>query len=135
MAGRALSCKAAASRYRGSADAVRRNLPVVLEPYRGTAVPDDLLILSGQALYRMVLPQEARGQGFYSATQPIPNLLSGACRRVLRTQALLHQSVCSVPGFTEPGPCFSAPATPTRLQQRLKAFHRTCSPRPAARLR
>ncbi|KAK9844020.1 hypothetical protein WJX81_002055 [Elliptochloris bilobata] len=39
--------------YRGSADAVRRNLPVVLEPYRGTAVPDDLLILSGQALYRM----------------------------------------------------------------------------------
>ena len=40
-------------RYRGSADAVRRNLPVVLEPYRGTAVPDDLLILSGQAIYRM----------------------------------------------------------------------------------
>ena len=52
-----VSRTAAASRYRGSADAVRRNLPVVLEPYRGTAVPDDLLILSGQALYRMVLPQ------------------------------------------------------------------------------
>ena len=32
----ALSGAAAARRYRGSADAVRRNLPVVLEPYRGT---------------------------------------------------------------------------------------------------
>jgi len=33
---------------------------VVLEPYRGTAVPDDLLILSGQALYRMVRPAARR---------------------------------------------------------------------------
>ena len=40
--------------YRGSADAVRRNLPVILEDYRGSMLPDDLLILSGQALYRMV---------------------------------------------------------------------------------
>ena len=40
--------------YRGSADAVRRNLPVILEDYRGALLPDDLLILSGQALYRMV---------------------------------------------------------------------------------
>ncbi len=52
--------KGAVRRYRGSADAVRRNLPVVLEPYRGTAVPDDLLILSGQALYRMVRPAARR---------------------------------------------------------------------------
>lgn len=40
--------------YRGSADAVRRNLPVILEDYRGSMLPDDMLILSGQALYRMV---------------------------------------------------------------------------------
>ena len=33
--------------YRGSADAVRRNLPVILEQYRGAGVPDELLILSG----------------------------------------------------------------------------------------
>ncbi|KAK9914771.1 hypothetical protein WJX75_000324 [Coccomyxa subellipsoidea] len=42
-----------ASWYRGSADAVRRNLPVILEDYRGAMLPDDMLILSGQALYRM----------------------------------------------------------------------------------
>ncbi|CAK0781127.1 hypothetical protein CVIRNUC_005292 [Coccomyxa viridis] len=42
-----------ASWYRGSADAVRRNLPVILEDYRGSMLPDDMLILSGQALYRM----------------------------------------------------------------------------------
>ena len=40
--------------YRGSADAVRRNLPAILEQYRGAGVPDELLILSGQALYNMV---------------------------------------------------------------------------------
>lgn len=42
--------------YRGSADAVRRNLPVILEQYRGAGVPEELLILSGQAVYRMVWP-------------------------------------------------------------------------------
>ena len=42
--------------YRGSADAVRRNLPVILEQYRGAGVPEELLILSGQAVYRMVGP-------------------------------------------------------------------------------
>ena len=40
--------------YRGSADAVRRNLPVILEQYRGAGIPEELLILSGQAIYRMV---------------------------------------------------------------------------------
>ena len=45
-----------ASWYRGSADAVRRNLPSIFEDYRGSMLPDDLLILSGQALYRMVTP-------------------------------------------------------------------------------
>ncbi len=40
--------------YRGSADAVRRNLPVILEQYRGAGIPEELLILSGQAVYRMV---------------------------------------------------------------------------------
>jgi glucose-1-phosphate adenylyltransferase len=39
--------------YKGSADAVRRNLPMILEPFRGAALPDELLVLSGQALYRM----------------------------------------------------------------------------------
>ncbi|KAK9828450.1 hypothetical protein WJX72_000056 [[Myrmecia] bisecta] len=39
--------------YRGSADAVRRNLSAILEPYRGAGLPDEVLILSGQALYRM----------------------------------------------------------------------------------
>ena len=43
-----------ASWYRGSADAVRRNLPSIFEDYRGSMLPDDMLILSGQALYRMV---------------------------------------------------------------------------------
>lgn len=42
--------------YRGSADAVRRNLPVILEQYRGAGIPEELLILSGQAVYRMVGP-------------------------------------------------------------------------------
>lgn len=42
-----------ASWYRGSADAVRRNLPVIFEDYRGSMLPDDMLIMSGQALYRM----------------------------------------------------------------------------------
>ena len=40
--------------YAGSADAVRRNLPTILEQYRGAGVPDELLILSGEALYQMV---------------------------------------------------------------------------------
>ena len=40
--------------YRGSADAVRRNLGPILEQYRGAGIPDELLILSGQAVYRMV---------------------------------------------------------------------------------
>ena len=44
--------------YRGSADAVRRNLPVILEQYRGAGVPEELLILSGQAVYRMVRPAD-----------------------------------------------------------------------------
>ncbi len=43
--------------YRGSADAVRRNLPVILEQYRGAGIPEELLILSGQAIYRMVRSQ------------------------------------------------------------------------------
>ena len=42
--------------YAGSADAVRRNLPTILEQYRGAGVPDELLILSGEALYQMVSP-------------------------------------------------------------------------------
>ena len=42
--------------YRGSADAVRRNLGPILEQYRGVGIPDELLILSGQAVYRMVPP-------------------------------------------------------------------------------
>ncbi|KAK9831226.1 hypothetical protein WJX74_008354 [Apatococcus lobatus] len=39
--------------YRGSADAVRRNLPVIMEPHRGAGLPEEVVILSGQALYRM----------------------------------------------------------------------------------
>ena len=41
-------------RYAGSADAVRRNLPTILEQYRGAGVPDELLIISGEAIYQMV---------------------------------------------------------------------------------
>lgn len=40
--------------HRGSADAVRRNLPAILEKYRGVAMPDELVVLSGEAIYRMV---------------------------------------------------------------------------------
>lgn len=40
-------------RYRGSADAVRNNLTNITEVFDGEPV-DDLLILSGQALYSMV---------------------------------------------------------------------------------
>lgn len=41
------------NRYRGSADAVRNNLDNITEVFDGEPV-DDLLILSGQALYSMV---------------------------------------------------------------------------------
>jgi hypothetical protein len=41
------------ARYRGSADAVRNNLENITEVFDGEPV-DDLLILSGQALYSMV---------------------------------------------------------------------------------
>ena len=44
----------AACRYAGSADAVRRNLGTILEQQRGAGVPDELLIISGEAIYQMV---------------------------------------------------------------------------------
>lgn len=53
-----------ASWYLGSADAVRRNLPSIFEDYRGSMLPDDMLILSGQALYRMVSPSACQHNGF-----------------------------------------------------------------------
>jgi len=90
-------------RYRGSADAVRRNLPVVLEPYRGTAVPDDLLILSGQALYRMVRrpPRPAAQQG--------PSLASAAAESVSRSDAgSLTQHPASRPHHAVSGSCMRA---------------------------
>ena len=40
--------------HRGSADAVRRNLPAILEKYRGVGLPDELVVLSGESIYRMV---------------------------------------------------------------------------------
>lgn len=40
--------------YKGSADAVRQQLDSILDAFRGMALPDELLVLSGQALYRMV---------------------------------------------------------------------------------
>lgn len=40
--------------YKGSADAVRQQLDSILDAFRGMDLPDELLILSGQALYRMV---------------------------------------------------------------------------------
>lgn len=43
--------------HRGSADAVRRNLPAILEQYRGVGLPDELVVLSGEAIYRMVRMQ------------------------------------------------------------------------------
>ncbi|KAK9794930.1 hypothetical protein WJX73_010196 [Symbiochloris irregularis] len=39
--------------HRGSADAVRRNLPAILEKYRGVGMPDELVVLSGEAIYSM----------------------------------------------------------------------------------
>lgn len=39
--------------YKGSADAVRQQLDSILDAFRGMALPDELLVLSGQALYRM----------------------------------------------------------------------------------
>ncbi|DBB12890.1 TPA: hypothetical protein ACH3X3_005650 [Trebouxia sp. C0006] len=39
--------------YKGSADAVRQQLDSILDAFRGMDLPDELLILSGQALYRM----------------------------------------------------------------------------------
>ena len=35
---------------------MRRNLPTILEQYRGAGVPDELLIISGEAIYQMVRP-------------------------------------------------------------------------------
>lgn len=40
--------------YKGSADAVRQQLDSILDAFRGMDLPDELLVLSGQALYRMV---------------------------------------------------------------------------------
>ncbi len=40
--------------YKGSADAVRQQLDSILDAFRGMDLPDELLILSGSALYRMV---------------------------------------------------------------------------------
>ena len=40
--------------YKGSADAVRQQLDSILDAFRGITLPDELLVLSGQALYRMV---------------------------------------------------------------------------------
>lgn len=47
--------------YKGSADAVRQQLDSILDAFRGMNLPDELLVLSGQAIYKMVcvlaLPQ------------------------------------------------------------------------------
>lgn len=40
--------------YKGSADAVRQQLDAILDAFRGMSLPDELLVLSGQALYKMV---------------------------------------------------------------------------------
>lgn len=39
---------------KGSADAVRMQLDSILDAFRGINLPDELLVLSGQALYKMV---------------------------------------------------------------------------------
>ena len=39
---------------KGSADAVRMQLDSILDAFRGMNLPDELLVLSGQALYKMV---------------------------------------------------------------------------------
>ena len=41
--------------YKGSADAVRQQLDSILDAFRGMSLPDELLVLSGQALYKMVM--------------------------------------------------------------------------------
>lgn len=40
--------------YKGSADAVRQQLDSILDAFRGMNLPDELLVLSGQAIYKMV---------------------------------------------------------------------------------
>jgi Nucleotidyl transferase len=60
--------------YRGSADAVRRNLHIILEPFVGTELPEDLIVLSGQALYRMVFlldPHRAEARASARAAVPL----------------------------------------------------------------
>ena len=47
------------ARYRGSADAVRNNLENIVDVFDGEPM-DDLLVLSGQALYNMVRPPPFR---------------------------------------------------------------------------
>ena len=41
--------------YKGSADAVRQQLDSILDAFRGMNLPDELLVLSGQAIYKMVM--------------------------------------------------------------------------------
>ena len=41
--------------YKGSADAVRQQLDSILDAFRGMSLPDELLVLSGQAIYKMVM--------------------------------------------------------------------------------
>lgn len=50
--------------YKGSADAVRQQLDSILDAFRGMNLPDELLVLSGQAIYKMVMC--ARPSSVYS---------------------------------------------------------------------
>lgn len=65
---------------------MRRNLPVILEDYRGSMLPDDLLILSGQALYRMVRSPAWADLSPFATAAPslfsegsVPARMLGAC--------------------------------------------------------
>jgi len=98
---------------------------VVLEPYRGTAVPDDLLILSGQALYRMVRPAARRrrrpARAAAPAQQPGPAGVSAAVHSVSRWgSGVLTQRPASCPGHAVSG-------------GRMPASARRCHPRRQAR--
>ena len=58
--------------YKGSADAVRQQLDSILDAFRGMSLPDDLLVLSGQAIYRMV-SSHAVAFSEASLQQPAPD--------------------------------------------------------------
>ena len=87
--------------YKGSADAVRHQLDSILDAFRGMNLPDELLVLSGQALYKMVgVVPTSVSMFVHAKSQQLTACLSHAAAQynsVLCSQVMMLQSQ---PGHT-----------------------------------